>query len=376
MYGGTLNNCTLAGNSASGDGGAARSSSLNNCKVIGNSAWNGGGVNGGALKNCTLTGNSALDKGGGAYSSDLKNCLVYFNTARTDGINYYEAALNYCCTTPLPSSGRGNITADPQFVDTNLWVNLRLQADSPCINAGDNASVPSLTDLDGNRRISGGVVDIGAYEFQLSGLQAGLGRVVAQPGRGACMPVHFESNDPLTNLTVTFQVPSGRFISFSAVAAAPEVESAVITSVAEDQVVLTVTARTGQMLRGPARHAANLCFTLATPQPSAFLPLQIVDIGGFGPDGIPLGGSEGGDGQVVVIGDEPMLELVPGTNGAMLTVYGQPESRYQVEAAGILDGDPHAWEPVFMVAIPSTNLWQAITVTPTDRATFYRARRQ
>jgi hypothetical protein len=41
----------------------------------------------------------------------------------------------------------------------------RLQPDSPCIDAGNNAYVTTATDLDGNPRISGGIVDVGGYEF-------------------------------------------------------------------------------------------------------------------------------------------------------------------------------------------------------------------
>ena len=51
-------------------------------------------------------------------------------------------------------------------MNTNGWANLRLQPNSPCINAGDNSYVTGATDLDGNPRISGGTVDIGAYEYQ------------------------------------------------------------------------------------------------------------------------------------------------------------------------------------------------------------------
>ena len=47
--------------------------------------------------------------------------------------------------------------------------NLRLQSNSPCINAGDNDFVTTATDLDGNPRVVSGTVDIGAYEYQGTG---------------------------------------------------------------------------------------------------------------------------------------------------------------------------------------------------------------
>jgi hypothetical protein len=94
----------------------------------------------------------------------LNNCIVYFNTA-PEGANYSGSTLDYCCTTPMPASGVGNITNAPLFVDY-AGGNLRLQSNSPCINAGNNAFVIGPTDLDGLPRIVSGTVDIGAYEFQ------------------------------------------------------------------------------------------------------------------------------------------------------------------------------------------------------------------
>ena len=71
--------------------------------------------------------------------------------------------------------GVGNSGADPLFVDANGPDDipgtgdddLRLQANSPAINAGDPTFTPDLgqTDLSGVPRVLCGRVDIGAYEF-------------------------------------------------------------------------------------------------------------------------------------------------------------------------------------------------------------------
>jgi hypothetical protein len=174
--GGALNYCTLTGNSA-GDGGGANNSALNNCMLTGNSAaWSGGATWGGRLTNCTLTGNSSAIWWGGAGGGSLNNCIIYSNSA-PNGPNYSDdssATLNYCCTTPPPATPlppwwrTGNITNAPLFVDY-AGGNLRLQSNSPCINAGNNAYATGSTDLAGNPRNVSGTVDIGAYEFQGTG---------------------------------------------------------------------------------------------------------------------------------------------------------------------------------------------------------------
>jgi len=162
-FGGTLYNCALIGNS--GDGASA--STLYNCALTGNS---GGGASASTLYNCTLTGNSSVGVGGGASDCSLNSCIVYFNTASAAANCDANSTLSHCCTIPLPTNGIGNITNNPLFIDY-ANADLRLQSNSLCINAGNNANVATSTDLDGRPRIVSGTVDIGAYEYQGTGSQ-------------------------------------------------------------------------------------------------------------------------------------------------------------------------------------------------------------
>ena len=69
---------------------------------------------------------------------------------------------SFTCTTPLPS-GTNNITGDPAFVDRSA-ADLRLAANSPCIDAGINQDwMFGATDLR-NPRVLNARVDMGAYE--------------------------------------------------------------------------------------------------------------------------------------------------------------------------------------------------------------------
>jgi len=170
---GSLYNCVLQDNSAT-SGGGTYLCKLYNCSVIGNTAsGSGGGAARGTLNNCTVSGNSAASYGGGFDGSSdgiLNNCIVYFNSAPTNA-NWYRSSfnayssVNYCCTIPFSTNGPGNLTNDPIFANAAAG-DFHLQSNSPCINSGNNSFVTVANDLNGNPRIVGGTVDIGAYEFQ------------------------------------------------------------------------------------------------------------------------------------------------------------------------------------------------------------------
>jgi hypothetical protein len=72
-------------------------------------------------------------------------------------------------------------------------------------------------------------------------------------------------------------------------------------------------------------------------------------------------------GSVVVVGSQPLLKPVPSLNTEkMLTVYGNPESDYQVQASD----DLHSWETV--LSYEQTNLTQEVTLPASGPTIFYR----
>lgn len=172
VHGSLCFNSLIVSNAAMSGGGAANAT-LNNCVLVGNTATNAGGALGGSLINCSVVGNTAANEGGGIHSSSVNNCIVYFNEASNYTSNRFLGSGAYNCVSPQ-TSGAGSFTNAPRFVDL-FTGNLRLQSNSPCVNAGNNAFVSSNTDRDGRLRIFAGSVDIGAYEYQGPGTSEFIG---------------------------------------------------------------------------------------------------------------------------------------------------------------------------------------------------------
>lgn len=194
-----ISNCVIIANSASQDGGGGYNGSYVRCILRGNTASLGGGARNGYFQNCLILGNTAFTAGGGldfptsasnctivsnvcessigaggvTIGGFLRNCIIYYNTnANLAGSfrNYSGSSIQvpYCNTITIPPTISGTaFTNAPLFVNSASG-DFRLQPDSACINAGNNANVVDSVDLQGLTRIVSGTVDVGAYEFQSS----------------------------------------------------------------------------------------------------------------------------------------------------------------------------------------------------------------
>lgn len=196
-------------------GGAVK---LTNCLVVGNSAPNAFGRGGGLfwgfndidgrteISNCTISGNTATGDGDGIYAVvkcfTLRNSILWdngpgglgseitlenaraflryddieggLNNIKLIGANALRCEETNCGTSQI-------LNSDPNFCDTPT--DYSLCRVSPCIDAGDNAAVPAgiTVDLDDAPRFVNDlcttdtgcgtvpIVDMGAYEFQGGG---------------------------------------------------------------------------------------------------------------------------------------------------------------------------------------------------------------
>ena len=207
----TVTDSTISNNFTTGNGGGISNLysgqlTLINTTISGNSATNGGGIFSEGfvespylpnnpypsaqltLENVTVAGNSAT-LGAGVYNHwssglTLDNTIIADNngpqvTDDDGGLSAYGTG--YAATIAVQGSNlvEGGLQGFSQVLsdDPNLGPlhdnggptqTMALLPSSPAINAGDNASIPAgvTTDQRGFSRISGGAVDLGAYEVQ------------------------------------------------------------------------------------------------------------------------------------------------------------------------------------------------------------------
>ncbi len=153
----------------------------------------GGGIycGGGEITSCTFTGNMAMSGAGIYGQSDVNSCILW-DVTEQNSIPVSEitgSALVRYSDIKGGFAGEGNINTDPCFVESGYWIEVNmpppcpwcppeinliwnegdyhLLEESQCINRGEPNYVagPNERDLDGKRRVTGGRIDMGAYEL-------------------------------------------------------------------------------------------------------------------------------------------------------------------------------------------------------------------
>ena len=148
----------------------------------------------------TIAGNTATEFGGGGIRvsggsfgdgpTDIRNCIIWGNTAFEGAQLLLDSGFNdpaivsvdfcdlqggaasvaidtACCSPSQLLFGENNLDTDPLFLDPASGV-YHLADESSAINAGDPDFVAGAgkTDIDGDPRVVGAQVDLGADEFR------------------------------------------------------------------------------------------------------------------------------------------------------------------------------------------------------------------
>jgi hypothetical protein len=140
------------------------------------------------ITNCTFSNSTAVTGGGAIYNlasnAIISNCIFWGNTTQTGIADIDTLASSPVITYSFlqhPFPGAGNITgatspfiniSNPAGNDGKLGTNddgLELSLNGPCIDAGENDSIPSgiVVDITGSARINDSIVDMGAYESSI-----------------------------------------------------------------------------------------------------------------------------------------------------------------------------------------------------------------
>jgi predicted outer membrane repeat protein len=214
----TVTNSTFSGNSASNEDGGGIFNEDGSTLTVANTTFSGnsvGGVGGAiysadatvTVTNSTFSGNSA-SLGGGIYNSGpppvtVTNTIVAHSTSGgncsggvTDGGHNIDDGTTCGFTgTGCTTTGSSFCSTNPQLDPAGLANNggptqtIALQAESPAINAGDEATcaAPPVNNLDerGYPRPATGC-SIGAYEYNLPGACCQCSTSCAAPVKGSC----------------------------------------------------------------------------------------------------------------------------------------------------------------------------------------------
>ena len=168
--------------------------------------------------------------------------------------------------------------------------------------------------------------------------ETALGEIVLLAGEDGALNLTLISTAGLTNLVVEVAVPTNRLTAPQLGNVSPLVRTTAVQGLGEGRYRLNVTSQPGQSIRG-SNMLAQLQFGSDSNQTSAFLLLPLSNVGARQPDGTVVGTTFTRNGRVVMIGEQPLLELTRETGGVMnLRLFSRPGDAHGLEQSAASTG--------------------------------------
>ncbi|HTI72396.1 MAG TPA: hypothetical protein VMF06_20650 [Candidatus Limnocylindria bacterium] len=201
--------------------------------------------------------------------------------------------------------------------------------------------------------------------FNVEYLAIDLGSTILETGTQSSIPITFQSDAEVSDLSVVVGIPAGYLGNFTLQVLAGEVDPAAssFTSQSGTNYLLHLKTKAGQVLTG-SKLPAILGFAALGNAPSGFVPLNVITVTGKKADNTQVEHPEGQDGQAIVIGATPLLVDTVQPNGShVLTLYAKPWSGYQIESTDET-GPGATWRN--LLRVPATNLVTTLNKLPRD----------
>ena len=194
-----------------------------------------------------------------------------------------------------------------------------------------------------------------------------LGSTNLLTGESNTVAVFLNSGLDLTNLTFELEAPAARLTALSLRAGSPEVLSSLISPLASNRSEVSFVLDPAQRLAGQ-RVLAWLGFLAVSNQSSAIALLRPSAVMGLRSGGDPVTNSAAYLGQVVIVGNEPVLLA---NRSASITLFGRPGRFYVVQYKSNLSSLA-PWQEFAQFQLPDQ--LQVITgVNTSGQTAFYRA---
>ncbi|HSH17285.1 MAG TPA: putative Ig domain-containing protein, partial [Verrucomicrobiae bacterium] len=165
-----------------------------------------------------------------------------------------------------------------------------------------------------------------------------LNEAVLLAGENGSLNVTLISTAGLTNLVAEVAVPTNRIGVPLLGGLSSLVRDPNVLPLGDGRYRVSLTSQPGQSIRG-SNVLAQLQFTTAANQSSAFIPVPLSNIAARQPDGSVVGTTFVRDGRVVMIGEQPLMELKRGSGGpATLRLFARPGDAHDFQTGPSVTG--------------------------------------